>query len=193
MKYELMAFHPFTGERVTIVMSEFVHKAYQFAKNAHKGQKRKYTFEPYINHPVEVMQIVSTVPHTEEMLAAALLHDVVEDCGVLSGEIFKEFGLWVGWYVEDLTDVSNPSDGNRVKRKEIDREHTAQAYPEAKTIKIADLISNSRSIVKYDKDFARVYIKEKELLLEVLTEGDATLYAQAKQIVEEAKKELEIN
>ena len=82
MKYELMAWHPFTGERVTIVMSEFVHKAYQFAKKSHEGQKRKYSGEPYINHPVEVMQIVSTVPHTEEMLAAALLHDVVEDCGV---------------------------------------------------------------------------------------------------------------
>ena len=190
MKYELIVFHPFTGERVTIVMSEFIHKAYQFAKKSHEGQKRKYSGEPYINHPVEVMQIVSTVPHTEEMLAAALLHDVVEDCGVLSGEIFKEFGLWVGWYVEDLTDVSNPSDGNRAKRKEIDRMHTHQADPNAKTIKLADLISNSRSIVKYDKDFARVYIKEKELLLEVLTEGDATLYAQAKQIVEEAKKEL---
>lgn len=190
MKYELMAFHPFTGERVTIVMSEFVHKAYQFAKNAHKDQKRKYTFEPYINHPVEVMQIVSTVPHTEEMLAAALLHDVVEDCGVNILEISKQFGHITALYVHDLSDVSCPEDGNRAERKEIDREHTAQAYPEAKTIKLADLISNSRSIVKHDKDFARVYIKEKELLLEVLTEGDATLYAQAKQIVEEAKQEL---
>lgn len=192
MKYELMAFHPFTGERVTIVMSEFVHKAYQFAKNAHKGQKRKYTFEPYINHPIEVMQIVSTVPHTEEMLAAALLHDVVEDCGITEDELESEFGLWVNEYVYDLTDKSKPSDGNRQKRKEIDRRHTARAHQKAKTIKLADLISNSRSIVKHDKDFARVYIKEKELLLEVLTEGDATLYAQAKQIVEDAKKELGI-
>lgn len=173
-------------------VSEFVFKAYEFAKKAHEGQKRKYTLEPYINHPIEVMQIVSTVPHTEEMLAAALLHDVVEDCGVISSTIFKEFGLWVGWYVEDLTDVSKPSDGNRVKRKEIDRTHTQQADPNAKTIKLADLISNSRSIVNHDKDFACVYIKEKELLLEVLTESDATLYAQAKQIVEEAKKELGI-
>nr|DAH57188.1 MAG TPA: HD domain-containing protein [Caudoviricetes sp.] len=62
--------------------------------------------------------------------------------------------------------------------------------PNSKTIKLADLISNSRSIVKHDKDFARVYIKEKELLLDVLTEGDTTLYAMAKQIVEDAKKEL---
>jgi (p)ppGpp synthase/HD superfamily hydrolase len=190
MKYELMAFHPFTGERVTIVMSEFVHKAYQFAKNAHKDQKRKYTFEPYINHPVEVMQIVSTVPHTEEMLAAALLHDVVEDCGVQLQEIFDTFSPNVCYMVNDLSDVSSPEDGNRATRKAKDRNWIAGAKARSKTIKLADLISNSRSIVKYDKDFARVYIKEKELLLEVLTEGDATLYAQAKQIVEEAKKQL---
>jgi hypothetical protein len=62
--------------------------------------------------------------------------------------------------------------------------------PACKTIKLADLISNSKSILEHDKDFARVYIKEKELLLEVLTEGDTTLYAQAKDIVEKAKREL---
>ena len=174
-------------------VSEFLFKAYEFAKKAHEGQVRKYTGVPYITQPVEVMRIVSTVPHTEEMLAAALLHDVVEDCEVEHWVIGNEFGSWVQSYVIDLTDVSKPGDGNRAKRKEIDRQHTATAHPNAKTIKLADLISNSRSIVKHDKDFARVYIKEKELLLEVLTEGDATLYAQAKQIVEEAKKELRIN
>lgn len=171
-------------------VSEFVFKAYVFAKNAHKGQKRKYTFEPYINHPIEVMQIVSTVPHTEEMLAAALLHDVVEDCGVQLQEIFDTFSPDVCYMVNDLSDVSSPEDGNRVIRKAKDRNWIAGAKARSKTIKLADLISNSRSIVKHDKDFACVYIKEKELLLKVLTEGDATLYAQAKQIVEEAKKEL---
>ncbi|MNN49323.1 hypothetical protein D3C81_1638410 [compost metagenome] len=91
-----------------------------------------------------------------------------------------------------LTDVSKPEDGNRAKRKEADRNHTAMQSPECKTIKLADLISNSKSICEHDKDFAKVYIKEKELLLEVLTEGDPTLYAQARGIVEKAKKELGI-
>lgn len=172
------------------VVNEFVKKALEFATKAHHGQARKYTGEPYIKHPIEVMQIVSTVDHTEEMLAAALMHDCIEDCGITYEEIAREFGVIVAWYVDDLTDVSKPIDGNRQKRKEIDRQHTAQAHENSKTIKLADLISNSRSIVKHDKDFARVYIKEKELLLEVLTEGDSTLYAIAKQIVEDAKKEL---
>lgn len=173
-------------------VSEFVFKAYEFAKKAHEGQKRKYTFEPYINHPIEVMQIVSTVTDDIPMLCAALMHDCMEDCDVTFEDIRKNFGVWIAELVEDLTDISKPEDGNRATRKAIDRRWLSSAHWEAKTIKLADLISNSRSIVKHDKDFARVYIKEKELLLEVLTEGDATLYAQAKQIVEEAKKELEI-
>lgn len=190
MKYELHIIHPFTRKPVVFQMSEFVYKAYEFAKNAHEGQTRKYTNEPYIHHPVEVMSIVSTVDHTQEMLAAALLHDVVEDCGVQLQEIFDNFSPDVCYMVNDLSDVSLPEDGNRALRKAKDREWIKGAKARSKTIKLADLISNSRSIVKHDKDFARVYIKEKELLLEVLTEGDATLYAIAKQIVEDAKKEL---
>ena len=164
-----------------------------FAAESHTGQVRKYTGEPYINHPVEVMNIVRSVPHTEDMLCAALLHDVVEDCGVTLGEIYEIFGSEVCYMVNDLSDYSCPEDGNRTKRKEIDRKWIADASQSSKTIKLADLISNSKSICEHDKDFAKVYIKEKELLLGVLTEGDPTLYAQAKDIVEKAKKELGID
>lgn len=167
-------------------------EALEFATKAHEGQVRKYTFEPYINHPIEVMNIVKTVPHTEDMLIAALNHDVFEDCGVELYDIRKKFGWQVMSYVNDLSDVSEAKDGNRAARKAIDREWVAEAAPESKTIKLADLISNSKSILEHDRDFAKVYIKEKELLLEVLTEGDTTLYAQAKDIVEKAKKELGI-
>ena len=54
-------------------------RAIHLATVAHTGQKRKYTGAPYIGHPLEVMGIVQTVPHTTEMLMAAVLHDVVED------------------------------------------------------------------------------------------------------------------
>lgn len=183
---------PIPTERI-ITLEGRVAEAYLFAKEAHGDQKRKYTLVPYITHPLEVMEIVNSVPHTEEMLCAALLHDVVEDCGVELSAIDREFGFVVSAYVGDLTDVSKPEDGNRKLRKEIDRQHTASAHCNAKTIKLADLISNSKSICEHDKDFARVYIKEKELLLEVLKDGDATLYAQAQKIVKDAKKELEID
>lgn len=171
-------------------VSDFVFRAYEFAKKAHEGQVRKYTSETYINHPVEVMSIVASVPHTEGMLAAALLHDCVEDCDVSLFDIDWEFGVDVRCLVGDLTDVSKPSDGNRAERKAIDRKHTANASVEAKTIKLADLISNSQSICKYDKKFAKVYMQEKELLLEVLKDGDKTLWNIANQIVQNNKKEL---
>jgi (p)ppGpp synthase/HD superfamily hydrolase len=163
-----------------------VEKALAYATDAHGSinQIRKYTGEPYIVHPVEVMEIVKSVPHTDEMLAAALLHDTVEDTDVTLDDIEREFGSDIAELVSSLTDISKPSDGNRAKRKEIDRMHTANAPAAAKTIKLADLISNSDSIVKYDKHFASVYMREKAQLLEVLKEGDSTLWNRAKEIID---------
>ena len=162
-----------------------VERARVFATAAHAavGQVRKYTFEPYIVHPTEVASIVATVPHTNEMLAAAYLHDTVEDTGVSIVDIQVEFGNEVASLVSWLTDVSKPEQGNRAVRKAIDREHTAMAPAAAQTVKLADLIANSRSILAHDPAFARVYLEEKRMLLEVLTRGDATLMAQARRIV----------
>lgn len=151
-------------------------------------QKRKYTGEPYINHPKAVVEIVRSVEHTEAMVCAAWLHDVVEDTPItlaclermLSEQCTSvEFAKEVVALVEMLTDVSKPEYGNRAVRKEIDRQHTAQASPEAKTIKLADLIDNTQSIVEHDPDFAKVYLQEKRMLLKVLTQGDKLLFRRA--------------
>jgi (p)ppGpp synthase/HD superfamily hydrolase len=158
-------------------------KARVFATAAHAAvaQVRKYTFEPYIVHPAEVVSIVRSVPHTEAMLAAAWLHDVVEDTGVTNETIRAEFGEEVADLVGWLTDVSRPDEGNRAVRKAIDREHTAMAPAEAQTVKLADLISNTRSIMAHDEKFAKTYLEEKRLLLEVMTRGDSTLMAVARK------------
>lgn len=171
-------------------MSNLTEKAKIFAKQKHANQQRKYTGEPYFVHCNEVAEIVKSVGGTDEMIAAAYLHDTVEDCNVSIDIITEMFGEEVSELVGWLTDVSKPSDGNRQARKEIDRKHTAMASPEAKTIKLADLISNSKSIAKHDKDFARVYLKEKRLLLDFLTEGNPTLLEQAKKVLIEAENEL---
>ena len=166
-------------------------RAYEFADAAHSAvkQMRKYSGEPYIVHPAEVASIVATVPHTEEMLIAALLHDTLEDTEATPEQIEAEFGAEVLELVEALTDVSKPEDGNRKVRKEKDRQHTKSGPPGAKTIKLADLISNSHSIIPNDRAFAKLYIAEKKALLEVLGAGDPTLFAQAMQIVEDYYKE----
>lgn len=167
-------------------MKELEQRAKEFAtlKHAEVEQMRKYTGEPYITHPASVVELVRGVPHTEEMLAAAWLHDTVEDTDCTIYEIESLFGVEVAGLVEMLTDVSKLGDGNRATRKAIDREHTAKATPEGKTIKLADLIDNSHSIIEKDPKFAKVYLAEKALLLEVLTEGNEQLWQRAKDIVD---------
>lgn len=162
-----------------------VEKARVFATAAHAAvrQTRKYTGEPYINHPREVADLVAPASWGhQEMVAAAWLHDVVEDTGVPIDLIYAEFGQCVGDLVSGLTDVSKPEDGNRAARKAIDRAHIAKQSPACKTIKLADLISNTKSIVERDPEFAKVYLQEKLLLLEVLRDGDAALLAEAERI-----------
>ena len=159
-------------------------KAIQFATKAHEGQTRKYTGEPYIVHPLSVMEIVKTVDHTEEMLMAAVLHDTVEDTDVTLQDIDREFGPVVAQLVEELTDVSKPEDGNRAFRKGLDREHSAQASAQGQTIKVADLISNTKSITEHDPHFAKVYMKEKALLLQLLDKADEILLKKAQKKVD---------
>ena len=163
-----------------------IERARVFATAAHAavGQKRKYTYDPYIVHPEEVADIVANVAGaTEEMIAAAWLHDVVEDTGVTNETIRAEFGDKVAELVGWLTDVSRPDHGNRAARKAVDRAHSAAAPAEAQTIKYADLISNTKSIAKYDEKFAKTYFEEKRLLLEVMDKGDAMLLAVARKYV----------
>lgn len=156
-------------------------RARTFATAAHAavGQLRKYTHEPYIVHPAEIVGILRTRPHTPEMIAAAWLHDVVEDTGVTLELVRAEFGDTVATLVGWLTDVSRPDHGNRAARKAVDRAHTASAPAEAQTIKCCDLISNTRSIMEHDAKFAVTYLAEKRALLEVMTKADPVLHARA--------------
>jgi (p)ppGpp synthase/HD superfamily hydrolase len=161
-----------------------------FARAAHGDQIRKYTGEPYIEHPLEVAEIVRSVTNDLDVIAAAILHDVAEDTAFTLEQIRANFGPRVAAFVAEVTDVSRPQDGNRAKRKAMDREHLAKASPQGQTIKLADLISNADSILRYDPDFAKVYIREKRALLEVRTMGNHVLYDRAMKIVEQAEKDL---
>lgn len=164
-----------------------------FMYGAHKAveQKRKYTGECYSVHPIDVYQTLLydggitdyASASNHNMLIAALLHDVLEDTGVSYKDIQVLFGDDVAELVNGLTDISKPEDGNRETRKRIDREHTARQSARCKTIKLADLISNTKSIVQHDKEFAKVYMAEKKLLLEVLQEGNVELLKIATEIV----------
>jgi len=170
-------------------MTDLITRAAEFARRAHEaiGQRRKYSGRPYLVHPQAVAEMVAAVTDDAPTIAAAWLHDVVEDTPVTIEEIAAEFGNEVAGLVADLTNVSQSSDGNRAQRKALDREHTAAADPRAKTVKLADLLHNVEDIVRHDPDFARVYVREKELTLQVLTEGDAELYEQACELITRSK------
>lgn len=173
-------------------MLNMIMAARLFAEKAHDGQERKYTGDPYIVHPIEVAQIVQGyVPDaTDEMVAAALLHDVVEDCDVTLDQIENTFGKTVAQYVDDLTE--REVEGNRAVRKEAERVRFSEVCSQSKAIKMADLISNTSSIVEHDPGFAKVYLAEKGALLPVLRDGSEVLYQKAAVQLLEAHGKLQI-
>jgi (p)ppGpp synthase/HD superfamily hydrolase len=177
-----------------MMSANFIIAANCFSAGAHggRGQVRKYTGEPYVTHPQEVARLVQTVTSDEEIVAAALLHDVVEDTDVDLQTIRAFFGERVASLVGGLTDVSKLGEGNRASRKAIDRAHTAAQHPDVMTIKLADLIDNTKSIVKYDPKFAKTYLEEKRLLLEVLGRGDPILFRMAAKLLDDSLEKLKL-
>jgi guanosine-3',5'-bis(diphosphate) 3'-pyrophosphohydrolase len=148
------------------------YEAMMFAREVHKAQRRKYTGHPYTDHLAEVAGIVATVAEHPYSIAVAWLHDCIEDQGVTAPELARRFGLTVAAGVYALSDIES---GNRAERKAASRERLARAHDWVQTIKVADLISNTASIVLHDPDFAKVYLEEKRLLLDVLTKADKRL------------------
>ncbi len=175
-------------------MHELVHRARDYATQAHRriDQRRKYTKHPYEVHLKAVAETVAGVSDDPEVIAAAWLHDTVEDTPATLEDVAAAVGPGVAQLVAEVTDVSRPSDGNRAARKAIDRRHLAKASPRAKTIKLADLIDNCRDICREDLGFARVFTDEMAALLEVLRQGDARLKRRAEEVLEQCRARLKL-
>jgi (p)ppGpp synthase/HD superfamily hydrolase len=159
-------------------MNDIVDRAELFARAAHGaiGQIRKYTGEAYVTHPIRVMGLVKTVLKDPDALAAALLHDVIEDTELTKEDILTEFGPRVAEMVVALSDPPKVEGGpNRKARKALDRDRLSKASASVQTIKVADMIDNTESIVAHDPKLAKIYLEEKRLLLDVLTKADAGL------------------
>lgn len=158
------------------------YEAMTFARAAHRDQRRKYTGNPYFDHLAEVTGIAMSVGwhaatvHPDHFMAVCWLHDSVEDCGVSLEEIDRRFGNLVAIGVSGLLDMEV---GNRAERKQQSRDRLAACSGWIQTIKCADLISNTSSIVKHDPKFAVTYLEEKCLLLAVMTKADPRLHAMA--------------
>lgn len=168
-----------------------------FVKLKHGDQKRKYTNEPYWNHVLSVASIVSK--HEDGCFEIALCHDLFEDTTCTFDQLYKEmielnyspeFTYNVCVCVKELTDKYTKEEYpylNREVRKKNECDRLIQISYLSQTVKYADLIDNTSSIAKYDKDFAKIYLKEKEDILEVMDKGNKVLYQLCKNTLIEAQ------
>ena len=123
-------------------------KALSFAANKHRKQFRKGADStPYINHPIAVADlIVHTVKDFDvETIAAALLHDTVEDTETTFEELEAEFGPVISNLVREVTDNKKLP---KEERKRLQEEHASSLSPRARLIKLADKTCNLRDVVQ---------------------------------------------
>ena len=126
-------------------------RAIVFAVKAHAGTERRGKGFPYIVHPMEAMEIVSTMTADQELLAAAALHDVVEDTPCTEEDIRAEFGDRIASLVAAESDtfeegVSEEDSWHSRKRAAIER--LARAPHDAKIVALGDKLSNMRAIAR---------------------------------------------
>lgn len=131
--------------------TELLDRAIIFAVKAHAGTERRGKGFPYIVHPMEAMEIVSTMTPDLELLAAAALHDTVEDTDVTVEQICQEFGERVASLVAAESDVvmegiSEEDSWHARKQAAIDR--LAKAPHDAKIVALGDKLSNMRAIAR---------------------------------------------
>ncbi len=124
--------------------SDLVARAYEIAREAHSGQRRKDDGSPFITHPLAVARVLNNAGFGEDVLAAALLHDVVEDTDLSPDEIERRFGPAVARLVEALSEDKD-IDGYE-ERKSAHREQVERAGRDAVAIYIADKLSNLRDM-----------------------------------------------
>lgn len=171
-----------------------------FVKKMHKDKIRKYTGEPYYNHLISVAQLSISKCHLGYEIG--LCHDLLEDTDctdkvLLNTLITYGYTASAAYHITkcvvELTDVFTtekyPSlNRSYRKQKEADRLHCISDT--AQTVKYADLIDNTASIVEHDKSFAKTYIAEKEVILKGMAEGNQELYKMALNSLKEAKLKL---
>lgn len=131
--------------------TSFLDKALSFAIKAHSGTERRGKGFPYIVHPMEAVSIVSTITADQELLAAAALHDVVEDTDYTEEDIRKEFGDRVAKLVaseSDLVVEGKSQEDSWKERKQYAIDRLAKLSQDGKIVAIGDKLSNARALLR---------------------------------------------
>jgi len=182
MASDLLFFHRLFLIISSMNHSEIINKIIEFADKAHGNQTRKYTADKYIVHPIRVMETCKQYTEELPVLAAAILHDVIEDTATSEDHILhflkdimneNKRNLTIK-LVNELTDVYVKKDFpklNRDTRKKMELERLRKISARAQTIKYADIIDNSKEIPQHDPSFAKRYLKECSDILLALDKG----------------------
>jgi myo-inositol-1(or 4)-monophosphatase len=128
-------------------------EAIEFAAKCHEGQLRKGTNIPYMVHPMEACAIAATITSDPEVLAAAVLHDVAEDCGVTIKELQDRFGYRVAALVAAESELKeDDAEGSWQRRKQHTIDKLQDACGDELILTMADKLSNIRAICRdYEK------------------------------------------
>ena len=157
--------------------------AWKVALLLHQGQKRKYTEEPFVNHPIRVTMRVMMRQHATDIMAAtAMLHDTIEDCGATPEELqirLNSFGRSSYTVAKQVLALTNPSkahpDLKRAERTAMDRKHMSEQSSEVKILRMYDRIDNLNDMKGAPADFAALYGEESLKLAEVIGDADEKL------------------
>lgn len=171
-------------------------EAASFAAKKHRAQKRKGALgDPYINHPLEVAQLLAVVGgiREHEILIAAILHDTIEDTETTEDEIAALFGKKVASFVLEVTDDKTLS---KAERKQLQIDHAPHLSAGAKQIKLADKISNIQDIVDNPPEHWSIerrldYIEWGEKVIEGVRGENTDLEKYFDKLVRQARKSLE--
>jgi guanosine-3',5'-bis(diphosphate) 3'-pyrophosphohydrolase len=157
-------------------------KALAFAAHKHRDQRRKDAeASPYINHPIALAEVLAGEGGVTdiEVLAAALLHDTIEDTATTAGELRENFGERIAAMVAEVTDDTELP---KAERKRLQIEHAAGISHGAKLVKLADKICNLRDVAerppaKWDLERRREYFDWARQVIDGLRGAHATLEA----------------
>lgn len=157
-------------------MEDLVDRADAWAEAAHDGQSRKGSGEPYVEHPRRVAAMVASLGVPKHVVAAALLHDVLEDTDLTYRDLDSEFGLPVAELVLELTDFYTPNrrpSWDRAMRKKAEAERYQSLSPHARLIKLCDVLDNAKDAQENLGEEAERYLEEKRRIVQVLLGGRA--------------------
>lgn len=170
-------------------------RAISFAAKKHKTQKRKGADgEPYINHPLEVLNLLANIGNVEDydIFIAAVLHDTIEDTETTKEEITELFGENVCQMVLELTDDKSLL---KAERKQLQIEHAPRISVGAKQIKLCDKISNIRDITEnpphdWSRERRIEYVGWGEKVVAGLRGVNKNLEKCFDELIEEARKQI---